>query len=59
MRGMESGRGAPAMLLAVLYAVSGGLCYAGAAWPMNREAPVGLLCVLGTVGVVVGAAVAL
>lgn len=59
MPGMESGRGAPATLLAVLYLVGGGLCYAGAAWPMNPDAPIGLLWVLGTVGVAGGGALAL
>lgn len=58
MRAMESGRGTPATLLALLYVISGGLCYAGAVWPMSPGAPTGLLCVLGSVGVLGGAVVA-
>ena len=51
-------RGPAATLLAALYLVSGALCFAGAAWPMDAETPVGLLWGLGVVGVVVGAALA-
>jgi diguanylate cyclase (GGDEF)-like protein len=56
---MDGPRRAPAAtLLAALYLVSGALCFAGAAWPMNPHAPVGLLWVLGAVGVTVGIALA-
>ena len=37
-------------LLALLYAVSGGLCLAGAAHPMDPRTPVGLLLGLGATG---------
>lgn len=46
------------MLLAALYLVGGGLCLAGAAWPMDPATPVGLLWGLGVLGVVTGAALA-
>ena len=46
------------MLLAALYLVSGALCLAGAAWPMDPGTPVGLLWGLGVVGVVIGSALA-
>jgi GGDEF domain-containing protein len=59
MRAMESGRGAPAVLLALLYVISGVFCCAGAAWPMNPGAPVGLLWLLAAVGIGGGAALAL
>jgi diguanylate cyclase (GGDEF)-like protein len=56
---MDGPRRAPAAtLLAALYLVSGALCFAGAAWPMNPGTPVGLLWGLGVVGVVVGGALA-
>jgi diguanylate cyclase (GGDEF)-like protein len=41
-------------LLALLYAISGGLCLASALWPMNEHTPTGVLAVLGGVGLVVG-----
>ncbi|MGY2082201.1 diguanylate cyclase domain-containing protein [Blastococcus sp. SYSU DS0539] len=55
---MQTGRRTPAALLAVLYAVSGALCWAGAAAPMDESTPVGLLQVLGAVGVGAGAGLA-
>ncbi len=47
-------RRTPALLLAVLYAVSGLLCLGSALWPLHRDTPVGLLWSLGVVGVVGG-----
>ena len=47
---MNAGRRTAATLLAVLYAVSGVLCLAGAASPLHRETPVALLVALGTIG---------
>lgn len=56
---MDGQRRAPAAtLLAALYLVSGALCFAGAAWPLNPDTPVRLLWALGAVGVLVGGAVA-
>ena len=56
---MDVHRRAPvATLLAVLYLVSGALCFTGAAWPMDPGTPVGLLWGLGAVGVVTGVALA-
>jgi diguanylate cyclase (GGDEF)-like protein len=46
----------PAVLLSVLYAVSGALCLLSAAWPVHRESPVGLLVVIGVVALIGGAA---
>jgi diguanylate cyclase (GGDEF)-like protein len=40
----------PAVLLSVLYAVSGALCLLGAAWPMHPRTPVGVLIATGAVG---------
>jgi diguanylate cyclase (GGDEF)-like protein len=51
-------RGPAATLLAALYLVSGALCFAGAAWPMDADTPVGLLWGLGVIGVVAGVALA-
>ncbi|MBN1096486.1 GGDEF domain-containing protein [Blastococcus sp. TML/C7B] len=57
---MDRPHGAPAVpLLAALYLVSGALCLAGAAWPVNPDAPVQLLWVLGCTGVGVGGVLAL
>lgn len=56
---MDGHRRAPAAtLLAALYLVSGALCLAGAAWPMDPSTPVHLLWALGFVGIVTGSAVA-
>ncbi|MDT0276574.1 GGDEF domain-containing protein [Blastococcus goldschmidtiae] len=56
---MDGQRRAPAAtLLAALYVVSGVLCFAGAARPLDPDTPVGLLWALGTVGLVVGAGIA-
>jgi diguanylate cyclase (GGDEF)-like protein len=57
MCAMHADRHTPALLLAVLYAVSGSLCLAMAVWPMHRDTPVGLLGVLAVVGIGVGAAI--
>jgi hypothetical protein len=46
------------MLLAALYAVSGALCWIGAAVPMHPDTPVRLLSALGAVGLGCGAALA-
>ena len=54
---MTADRRTPALLLAVLYAVSGSLCLTTAVWPMHRNTPVGLLVVLAVIGLVGGAAV--
>lgn len=53
---MQAERRAPAALLAVLYVASGGLCMLGAGWPLRPDTPVELLWALGTVGLVIGAA---
>ena len=45
-----------AVTVAVLYAVGGGLCLYSALWPMNPEAPIGLLRALAALGLVGGAA---
>ncbi|MGY1915951.1 GGDEF domain-containing protein [Blastococcus sp. SYSU DS0973] len=55
---MQSGRRTPAALLAVVYAVSGALCWVGAAAPMDEATPVGLLQVLGAIGLAGGAGLA-
>lgn len=56
---MDGNRRAPATtLLAALYLVSGALCAAGAAWPMNPDAPVRLLWLLAIVGLGTGGALA-
>ncbi|UOY01701.1 GGDEF domain-containing protein [Blastococcus sp. PRF04-17] len=53
---MHAERRTPAVLLAVLYTVSGVLCLFAAAWPMRPDSPVGVLWTLGTVGVLGGIA---
>jgi diguanylate cyclase (GGDEF)-like protein len=52
MNAMRVERRTPAVLLAVLYAVSGALCLLAAARPMHPDTPVGVLWVLGMVGTV-------
>ena len=47
---MHADRRTPAVLLAVLYTFSGGLCLVAAVWPMHRDTPVGLPSRLGVVG---------
>ncbi|SOE03671.1 GGDEF domain-containing protein [Blastococcus haudaquaticus] len=54
---MLTDRRTPALLLALLYAVSGGLCLHSALWPMHPESPVGLLRAVAALGLVGGAAV--
>jgi diguanylate cyclase (GGDEF)-like protein len=44
------GRPAEVRLMALLHAVGGVLCLAGAAWPMSPDSPVGLAWVLGGTG---------
>jgi diguanylate cyclase (GGDEF)-like protein len=56
---MQAERRTPAVLLALLYALSGVLCLVGAARPMHPDTPVGLLWVLGAVGTAGGAAIGL
>jgi diguanylate cyclase (GGDEF)-like protein len=51
MDAMHAERRTPAVLLAVLYALSGGLCVIAARWPMNANTPVGVLWVLAAVGI--------
>jgi diguanylate cyclase (GGDEF)-like protein len=51
MNAMHAERRTPAVLLAVLYTVSGGLCALAAAWPMHANTPVGVLWVLAAVGI--------
>jgi diguanylate cyclase (GGDEF)-like protein len=51
---MHAGRQTAAMLLAVLYALSGVLCLVGAIRPMDSDTPVGLLAALGAIGLVGG-----
>jgi diguanylate cyclase (GGDEF)-like protein len=51
MNAMHAERRTPAVLLAVLYTVSGGLCALAAAWPMHPNTPVGVLWVLAAVGI--------
>jgi diguanylate cyclase (GGDEF)-like protein len=53
---MHVDRRTPAVLLAVLYAVSGVLAGMTGAWPMHRQTPVGLLLVVCAVGVLGGIA---
>src|SRR5688572_31534872 len=52
MNTMHAERRTAAVLLAVLYAVSGALCLFAAAWPMRPDTPVHMLWVLGVVGTV-------
>ncbi|RZU32562.1 GGDEF domain-containing protein [Blastococcus saxobsidens] len=52
---MQTGHRTATTLLATLYTVSGALCWAGAAMPMDRGTPVALLWVLGAIGLGVGA----
>jgi diguanylate cyclase (GGDEF)-like protein len=47
---MNGGRRTPALLLAVLYAVCGVMCFASAAQPLHRNSPVTLLMALGCAG---------
>jgi diguanylate cyclase (GGDEF)-like protein len=47
---MHVDRRTPALLLAVLYAVSGVLCLATAIWPLHRDTPVTLLFAIGLIG---------
>jgi diguanylate cyclase (GGDEF)-like protein len=47
---MQAERRAPAVLLAVLYGVSGALCLFTAVWPMHPDTPVPLLYALAAVG---------
>jgi diguanylate cyclase (GGDEF)-like protein len=49
-------RRTPAVLLAVLYAISGALAAMTGVWPMSPDAPVGLLLTTGAVGVFGGTA---
>ena len=49
---MRGARRAEVALLALLYAVSGVLCLAGAAWPLSQDTPVTLGWALGCAGVV-------
>ncbi len=51
---MHAERRTPAVLLAVLYTVSGVLCLFAAAWPMRPDSPVEVLWTLGVVGTVGG-----
>ena len=53
---MLTDRRTPALLLAVLYAVSGGLCLYSALWPLHPDSPVGLLRAVAALGLVGGAA---
>jgi len=57
MSAMTADRRAPALLLAVLYAVSGGQCLASALWPMHEDTPVELLWVLAALGLGGGAVI--
>jgi diguanylate cyclase (GGDEF)-like protein len=54
---MHAHQGTPAVLLTVLYTVSGGLCLVGALRPVRPVSPVGLLLALGILGVSGGAAI--
>ncbi|MGY1619587.1 GGDEF domain-containing protein [Geodermatophilus sp. SYSU D00691] len=54
---MHAGRPAATRMLSLLYALSGALCLAGAARPMDARTPVTLLWVLGAVGLGTGTAV--
>jgi diguanylate cyclase (GGDEF)-like protein len=51
---VHTGRRTPTTLLAALYGVSGALCLLGAAMPMHRTTPVGLLVLLGVLGLGIG-----
>ncbi|RBY88164.1 hypothetical protein DQ244_16590 [Blastococcus sp. TBT05-19] len=53
---MRTGHRTATTLLATLYSVSGALCWVGAALPMDRATPVGLLWLFGAVGLGVGGA---
>ena len=53
---MHGDRRIAAVLLAVLYTVSGVLCLVAAVWPMRPDSPVALLGVLGGVGTAGGVA---
>ena len=52
---MRTDRSTPALLLAVLYAVSGGLCLYSALWPMHPDSPVALLSAVAVLGLAGGA----
>jgi len=54
---MTADRRTPALLLAVLYAVSGVLCLASALWPIHPDAPVELTAVMAVIGLAGGAAI--
>jgi diguanylate cyclase (GGDEF)-like protein len=54
MNTMHSDRRTAAVLLAVLYTVSGVLCLFAAAWPMRPDSPVAVLWTLGITGAVGG-----
>jgi diguanylate cyclase (GGDEF)-like protein len=56
MTTMHGDRRTAAVLLAVLYTVSGVLCLVAAAWPMRPDSPVAVLGALGVVGTVGGVA---
>jgi diguanylate cyclase (GGDEF)-like protein len=51
MNAMLVDRRTPALLLSVLYAVSGVMCLATAVWPMHRDTPVPLLWALAVTGI--------
>jgi diguanylate cyclase (GGDEF)-like protein len=53
---MHGDRRTPAVLLAVLYVVSGLLAGMTGAWPMNSRTPVGLMLAVGAIGVLGGIA---
>jgi len=53
---MHGDRRTAAVLLGVLYTVSGVLCLVAATWPMRPDSPVALLGALGVVGTVGGVA---
>ena len=53
---MHGDRRIAAVLLAVLYAVSGVLCLVAATWPMRSDSPVAVLVALGIVGTAGGVA---
>jgi diguanylate cyclase (GGDEF)-like protein len=57
MNAMHGDRRTPALLLAVLYAVSGALCLVTATWPMHRDTPTALLVALAVTGLGGGAAI--
>ena len=56
MTTMHGDRRIAAVLLAVLYTVSGVLCLVAAVWPMRPDSPVAVLGVLGVVGTAGGLA---